>query len=275
MRKLFLAVSLACFASATRAWDPAKPFIYEMKIAFEMDNWTNMYSTATVLSKSDNTVAFRVVANSTTNPTYQLVVTTQGNVGIGTATPWEMLEISKSGGGNGIRFNSAGVAEYKMGIPSGESVFRIVNTNALAAGAYSTNGIIIDINGNVGIGTTNPVGIFQVGDPNTSSGGMVFKTMSILRDTATTYFTATTITRFTGQVELTCVSDGDPNRQLVETARLAYPSATATVISTSGQNLSAAWSVSGSNLQVTLTGGGGLTDCTFRITGATTSAGGV
>jgi len=26
---------------------------------------------------------------------------------------------------------------------------------------------------------------------------------------------------------------------------------------------------------VTLTGGGGLTDCTFRITGATTSAGGV
>jgi len=87
---LIAAVLLCAGFSSARAWiyDPAKPLIYEMRIAFETDKWINMYSTATVLSKSDNAVAFRVVANSTTTAAvYQLVVTTQGNVGIATASP--------------------------------------------------------------------------------------------------------------------------------------------------------------------------------------------
>jgi len=98
MKRFFnLAAAVLLFAGAVRAWDMNKPFIYEMRIAFETDNWTNHYSTTTVLSKSDNTVAFCVVANSTTSPTYQLVVTTQGNVGIGTASPAATLDISGSG----------------------------------------------------------------------------------------------------------------------------------------------------------------------------------
>ena len=88
------AVLLGLGFSAARAWDPNKPFIYEMRIAFEADNWFNAYSTATILSKSDNSVAFCVVANSTTTPTYQLVVTTQGNVGIGTASPSASLDVN-------------------------------------------------------------------------------------------------------------------------------------------------------------------------------------
>jgi len=65
-----------------------------MKIAFETDNWINMYSTATVLGKSDNSVSFRVVANSTTSPAYQLVVTTQGYVGISTGIPQAKFHVS-------------------------------------------------------------------------------------------------------------------------------------------------------------------------------------
>jgi len=103
MRPLFIAVLLFSGFSPARAWDWSKPFIYEMRIAFETDNWINMYSTATVLSKSGNTEAFRVVANSTTSPTYQLVVTTQGNVGISTGNPTQRFEVtgtiySNSGG---------------------------------------------------------------------------------------------------------------------------------------------------------------------------------
>ena len=86
MKILSLAFFLCGVFSPSRAWDPNKPFIYEMKIAFETDNWANHYSTTTILSKSDNLVAFSVVANSTYSPTYQLVVTTQGCVGIATNT---------------------------------------------------------------------------------------------------------------------------------------------------------------------------------------------
>jgi len=89
-------VLLLGFSAPCRAWDWRKPFIYEYRIAVEMDNWLNAYSTSTVLSKSDNTVAFRVVANSTVTPTYQLIVTTQGNVGISTGLPRARLEIQGS-----------------------------------------------------------------------------------------------------------------------------------------------------------------------------------
>jgi len=60
-----------------------------------MDTWgyLEMYSTATVVSKPSNFAAFRVVT-STTNPTYQVLVTTQGNVGISTGNPTEKLEVS-------------------------------------------------------------------------------------------------------------------------------------------------------------------------------------
>lgn len=73
-------------------------------------------------------------------------------VGIGTNDPWEPLEIYKNGGGGGIRFNSPGVAEYKMGIPFGESYLRIGNTNALSKGQYVVQGLTMDSANNVGLG---------------------------------------------------------------------------------------------------------------------------
>ena len=204
-----------------------------------------------------------------------------GNVGIGTVSPGSKLDVRDPGTvipalgtvGTGLSIlRTDGQAGLSIGYENTDGGSYIQSQRTDSANAYTL--LLNPRGGNVGIGTTNPAGIFQVGDPNTRSGGMVFKTMLVNTGVTTTYFTATTIARFTGQVEMTCVSDIDPNRQIVQTVRLAYPSATATVINTSSQNYSAAWSVSGSNLQITLTGGSATALCTFRITGSTTSAGG-
>lgn len=73
------------------------------------------------------------------------------NVGIGTNDPYEPLEIFRNGGGGGVRFNS-GANEYKIGIPAGEGYLRITNTNSLAKGQYTVQGITLDPSNNVGIG---------------------------------------------------------------------------------------------------------------------------
>ena len=128
-RALPAAVLVCLGFSPARAWiyDPSKPLIYEMRIAFETDKWINMYSTATVLSKSDNTVAFRVVANSTTTgAVYQLVVTTQGNVGIGTENPAAKLDVNGA-----VSASTVNASAYSVGGTSGwTGSFVAVSTEA-------------------------------------------------------------------------------------------------------------------------------------------------
>jgi len=136
-----------------------------MRIAFETDKWINMYSTATVLSKSDNTVAFQVVANSTTTPTYQLVVTTQGNVGIGTASPAGLFTVGNgtltvlSNGNVGVGTASPAVTlDVRGGIRTNwsASTVQILTPNAWNTithnlGNFNPNeAIIIAVNGDYG-----------------------------------------------------------------------------------------------------------------------------
>ena len=189
-RNLILAALLCCVSSA-KAWDPNKPFIYEMKIAFETDNWVNAYSTSTILSKSDNTVAFRVVANSTTNPTYQLVVTTQGNVGIGTASPGYALELS-TGQGRLAAIHAPNAGLFIYGDDDSATFTGSLNTVTLNASRYDggvlpklrlagqggielasdANSVraVIDDNGNVGIGTTSPLAKVHIASSQTGPG---------------------------------------------------------------------------------------------------------
>jgi len=199
-RGMFSAVLLCLTVSAARAWiyDPSKPLIYEMRIAFETDKWINMYSTATVLSKSDNAVAFRVVADSTVTPTYQLVVTTQGNVGIGTANPAYLLDLNGTANGKQIRINTSGSNGPSIGFNQDGTQHAVVglagafqattnrdlgflsdtagtNISFFTNGNATTPKVIISSNGNVGISTASPASLLDVNGTaqlRGSAGGM-------------------------------------------------------------------------------------------------------
>ena len=127
-RSLLLSVLLCFGLCAARALDESKPKIYSVRgellpdgsrKVINFDTWGSieMYSTATVVSKSANSVAFSVVTSNTypqTNPHYQVIVTTQGCVGIATAAPAALFTVGNgtmvvtSGGNVGIGTASPG-----------------------------------------------------------------------------------------------------------------------------------------------------------------------
>jgi len=79
-----------------------------------------------------------------------------GNVGIGTTSPGEALELKRNNTDVALRIHNPQIAEYKIGINGGESVLRIVNANGPVDIGATTKGIMIDTTGNVGIGTSTP-----------------------------------------------------------------------------------------------------------------------
>ena len=84
--------------------------------------------------------------------------TTQvGSVNIGNSVAAaELLQLYRSNGaGNvGLRVVSDGQVEYKFGISDADNRLYITNTNGGTAIGSNTNGIVIDSNGNAGVGTT-------------------------------------------------------------------------------------------------------------------------
>lgn len=85
-----------------------------------------------------------------------------GNVGIGTEGPTELLEIYKDNADSLIRFHDPGDAEFKVGIDMDDAspstrVFRIAPTPGDLDPEGTANGITVTwADGNVGIGTTEP-----------------------------------------------------------------------------------------------------------------------
>ena len=173
MRKLFLAALCCAEFSWAQAWDPNRPLIYRMWLAFEHQGWVNMYSTATVLSKSDDTDAFRVVAYSTTTPTYQLLVTTQGYVGISTGNPQAKFHVSggdsRFGDGSAITISSSGYMTFanlassptasagRVYYDSGSNKLRLSTGSAWADFITSADG-----SGTVSVGTTTSSAMLTV-----------------------------------------------------------------------------------------------------------------
>ena len=92
-----------------------------------------------------------------------LNINSQGNIGIGTISPTYNLHVkgtSYSGltmesalaNDNFIEFKESTKQTFKVGIDSDKNLFKIARTN------FNDNSFVVDYNGSVGIGTTNPVG---------------------------------------------------------------------------------------------------------------------
>jgi hypothetical protein len=106
-------------------------------------------------SHSDNSFNFRTNASSSAN----MVINSSGNVGIGTDSPYTNLEVANSGVDSIIRLYAAGgtanIRTWEMravGVAGEGLIFRQVND---ANNSY-TNRMLIDTDGNVGIGTISP-----------------------------------------------------------------------------------------------------------------------
>ena len=94
-----------------------------------------------------------------------LYITKAGNVGIGTTTPSQELEVS-SGDNPGIVLNATGTGGIDWVLYSTD------NTASISGGKFSIWGgtanehkLVIDNSGNVGIGTTTPTGVLTVKAP--------------------------------------------------------------------------------------------------------------
>jgi len=255
-----------------------------------------------------------------TTASYDMTIDAAGNVGIGTASPDGILEISKDGADADVIISTYddAVANYSSLIlrkaDNTEAAPRMVDDNEVLGrmkfegfdkdandGSFITGAEIvaringtptdddmptdlefwtndgvsapeqrmtIDLNGNVGIGTSAPEGLLEVGDISTAAGGTLFKTLDVPEDTATTFYTITGSNLWAGMIEIAWHASDDTNRSGYQLSRFGYDD-TFTSITASNQNCGTpTLTLSGNNMQFTLEGAGSsVYRCKFRIMG--------
>lgn len=231
----------------------------------------------------------------------QMVFDGSGNVGVGTSSPADPIEINKSqnstttmrvsntnagssaqtrlllisdGGNIQVKATSTTNTTYGVGDVG------VINCDNMSGGLrFSHNdsvGMVYDFNANLLMGaTTLASGLgadraFQLTANsyifgNSQSNGIVTFTKSIPDNTATTFLTVANIDNWAGTILISYVRNADQNRSGMKMVRYAY-NRTFTSLLDSSQNSGATFSVSGNNLQVTI-GGAGTYLCQFTIWG--------
>lgn len=103
------------------------------------------------------------VGIGTTTPQGSLVVL-PGNVGIGSLAPVANLDVFTAGSGDIVHFTRSGFPPFMVGASGNDVKFGIdtVNAAALRLNTNGTTKMIVQSDGNVGVGTTTPQGGFVV-----------------------------------------------------------------------------------------------------------------
>ena len=103
-------------------------------------------------------LAFGVVTTASNTAATEIVrFDKSGNVGIGTTSPGELLEVYKDGGDVAIKIHEdAGTHEARLHLRRGGSDWELINNNDLAIESEGTERFRIKTSGNVGIGTSSP-----------------------------------------------------------------------------------------------------------------------
>jgi len=154
------------------------------------------------------------------------------------------------------------VTEGGTGSSNGTASLNIngtVGATTPAAGSFSTG----TFSENVTISGTT----FSLGNIEGAAGGVRFKFLRVIQATATTFFTTPGNGEWCGVIEVTSVAIDDVNRSGYLLARFAYDEAF-TTMTTNVQNTTIALSMSGNDMQVTVTGGSSPQNVQIRIMGA-------
>jgi len=105
-----------------------------------------------------------------------------GNVGIGTTSPSNKLDITANSEAFGISITNPGLNPARVTLTNGEGSGSIdANNGLLRLGNSSSEDLVIDSAGNVGIGTTSPSAPLEV---SSTTGGVIMPRMTTIQRTA-------------------------------------------------------------------------------------------
>ena len=236
-------------------------------------------STGSNLATGTNAYASVFTSGSTkdlvlgTNSIARLTINgSSGNVGIGVISANAKLQVDGTIYSN-VRSNTIdtddGISNNLQGY-GGYWALRTDNSNNFNLDVYGNgtpkNALFISqVTGRVGIRNTDPQGLLEVGvvNNNTTQGGHFFSTFLVTEGVWTTVFTAPSNLQWNAVTEFTWVSSADFNRSGAAYMRWAYDAGSANLgvvytLFNNSQNATGSFRRSGNEIQILITGGGGV-----------------